>query len=910
MGSADAKRIAAWAVAAAACIAAAIWGDVRLQLLASAGLVLVALRALALGRQQLLDRLPGWLRESIGPILLIGLSGVLYRRLLIGDFPVNHDHAVMLLRAWVTGTELIPAGQLTGFSLYQFAGHPANALYPMGTDLLVVAFKAATLGLASWETAYCWALFVAVVAYPTALYALGHRLGGVPAGLAAGVLGLIDRGHWFQAGWDFNLNWGVWSMGLSFSLCLWCLWAFERLARRPGRRWLWLGAAASLAGAVICHPMAVALLGIALPLLLLVMGLRHRLPAPGRWMPRTASAVLVGGLLCAWWLVPFVARSAWYEPLASLYRPYRDVIHGLLDGRLLADLAPLLAIAGLIGLAWAARERRPLALMMLIAVGWLLYFSSDTFLLDFDVLKRLPVVGQLQTERFTYLIRAFLLLGAAWLAARLCRPTAADSGAPPDRARWWRLLLPALAAAPLLVYGWQAGPFPWFAPAAPLDWSSDSELYTELQAAAEAVRALPEDEVGRIALFAPEHQHLLLLLPVWTGRPVFKVGFTPENNYRYKFSSRDPAVLRAIGITHALALGMKPGPEFETLQRFGRLGLYRFRRPNRRPFALQGPGRAELLAAERESMRFALHGTGPASRLIVYRGHYAAWQATIEGRPVPIQGAGVGDSPAGFMSIPVRDGRLHLSWRVGAAEWLGNAATWLGLAICLLVAAAGHLARWRRWPAARLRRWSMIAGDGLTLAALAALVGGGAGLLLQLLFASADPFADREVIADVRDHLSEARAAVIRTDQRQACAPWDGERLRCPGPEWNYVGETVIIADHQLRQCIWLHPIRAARHAVTFSDVPLGDALEGFMALDDRVVEPPGPHGVELRVLIDGAEVGRFSCPARRGWHPWRVATPGRRSEHGRITFESSARFTGRRHFCFTAYTTVADDAL
>jgi len=323
---------------------------------------------------------------------------------------------------------------------------------------------------------------------------------------------------------------------------------------------------------------------------------------------------------------------------------------------------------------------------------------------------------------------------------------------------------------------------------------------------------------------------------------------------------------------------------------------------------LQGPGRVEVLSESREALDVRLTGTGPGSRLIVHRARYALWRATIDDRPVEISGARIADSPEIFMSLPASDGVLRLRWEDGAAEWIGNLLSGLALLALALVGLAGRLGRLAWWPGERLHAWAVPAGDAVTLAGLAG--GGlvGLWLLLRLLLPAGSPFADREVLVDLADHLPEARAEVIRSGRAEPCQPFDGIQHTCPGPRWNYVGEVILSADHKLRQCVWLHPIQGARLSVSFPDVELGEFVQGACALDDRVVEPPQPHDVDLIVQLDGQQIGRFTCPARRGWHPWEARTPGRTGSRGRITIQSEASFTGRRHFCFTAYTTVDED--
>lgn len=894
--------------AAALSVPAIVLGSDAVRLLAMTCL-LAALMFLVSGWPAALwRRLPEWAREAAGPLLLIVACGVLYAPLLAGDFPVNHDHPVFLMQAWVTGHELIPRGQLTGFSDTLFAGYPANSLYPMGTSLLVCLVKALSLGLFSWETAYTWALFLSVVAYPLSLYVLGRRMGGRLAALAAGVFGIVDRGAWFQGGWDFNLNWGVWSMGTACSLTLLSLALLDKLVRAPGRHTL-IGTALAVGGAILFHPMAVAFLGVLIPLYLTCLSLFARPGHPVLWLPRATGALLLGVGLSLFWLLPFVARSEFYEPLAAAWRPFEDNVRGLLGGNLLLAMSPLLLAGGAFGLLFASLRRNLLGRVWLAAAALLLFFASNTFLLAFDALKKFPALAQLQPERFTYLVRAAMLLGSGLLIELLARQASPDPTRPGGVRLALRRALVALVVAPFVVFGPRAAPFEHFAPTRPLSYASESSLYRDLRLAAEFLNELPRQSLGRIALVAPTHEHLLLSLPVYTGLPVFKVGFTPEDNYRLKFESRDPAVWRVLGVSHALSMGPLGGPEVELARQFGALRLYRFLPFEREVAAVRGPGRAEVLQDEPEALDVRISGAGPDTRLFVARGRYALWRAELDGRPVEIRGASVGDSPPVFMEIPVSDGVLRLRYRAGAPEWIGGIASWLAWLSLAGIFLFGTFSRLRallgRWPARLREPLNAVATLG-SLSCGAVAVG---WFLLRLALPAPSPIPGRCVVEDLAKRLPRARAELVETGRALPCAAFDGRRIQCPGPEWNFAGEVILGADHVLRQCIWLHPVQGARFVLRFPEVELGEALEGFMGLADMVVEPPSNHDVTLHVAVEGGPEQSFVCPSRRGWQHWRLPTPGMNGRRGVVTISSEAAFTGQRHFCFTALSTISGEA-
>jgi hypothetical protein len=899
----------AWSVAGLLSLLTLLFGSEPIQLASIAVLCLSALR-LRDFLQGIWRRIPGWAGEIAGPILLVATITILYGRLLIGDFPVNHDHPVFLYRAWNTGAQILASGSFSGFSTMMFAGYPANALYPMGTDLLVCVLRAISFGLASWETAYCWALFLCVLSYPMALYALGRRFAGSWAGLAAGLLAIVDRGAWLQSGWHFNLDWGVWSMGLSFSLCLWSLWSLDRLLKRakPGN---FLSTAGFLAGAILCHPMAVPILGVTWPLYLAVTALSGKLGAPGLWLPRVVGASLLGFGLCAFWLIPFVGRSEWFEPLAYAWIPFEPVIRGVLDGTLLAQFGPGIFVAGVIGLILAIRQENSFAWFLLIVAGFLVFFASTTFLLAFGILDKFPSIAHLQLERFTYVIRTALLLGCGMLLQIVLKtsdPARSNTTLRSSLLRQGRRLLLVAMLAPFFLYMVRIGPVPYLAPFKPLVWSSESSAYKDLRAAADYLNAQDSSRLGRVVVMSHMHDHLLVSLPVYTGLPIFKVGFTPENNYRYKFESRDAKVWQAVNVSHVLSFGPTRRPDVTEEKRFGKLFLYRFHGFDPARAHLEGPGSVTVERDEPEAMDLRLDGTGPDSRLIVHTGRYALWEAELAGETIPISGASIGDSPDLFMALPGRDGLIRLRYRNGALEWTGAILSWLSLLVVLLVLAARSMDRVRRRVLAWVAPVAVPVRDATTLITLAIGALGIVYLVIRLLLPASPAIPGRRVVTDLSRHIAEANAEVVRPSGSQPCKPFDGARIRCPGPEWNYAGRKIIVAKQLLRQCIWLHPIQGAKFSLHFPDIPLGDHIQGYFGMDDASVYPPGHHDVNLTVLLDDSELGRFTCPSRSGWFAWEAETPGHRGTSGRITIQSDAPFTGRRHFCFTAYATENTD--
>ena len=97
---------------------------------------------------------------------------------------------------------------------------------------------------------------------------------------------------------------------------------------------------------------------------------------------------------------------------------------------------------------------------------------------------------------------------------------------------------------------------------------------------------------------------------------------------------------------------------------------------------------------------------------------------------------------------------------------------------------------------------------------------------------------------------------------------WPSERHQCEEAAWTFVGETVV-EDLELnaRRCVWQHPpADNAWVTTTYRDVPLGERIVVHADLyyaHERMREG-GP--VELRVEVEGREVGRMVHHDGDGW--------------------------------------------
>ena len=132
-------------------------------------------------------------------------------RCLRGDWLIGHDHPVHLFRIWQLGETLRqhPFSPWTWGHRW-FAGYPQNAVYPIGADLFVLAFRALSFGALSLGRAYGLAFWVFYCLYGYAIYFfVRSAFASRTAGLFAAIFLLTDPGSDDVGGWFYTVDVGV-----------------------------------------------------------------------------------------------------------------------------------------------------------------------------------------------------------------------------------------------------------------------------------------------------------------------------------------------------------------------------------------------------------------------------------------------------------------------------------------------------------------------------------------------------------------------------------------------------------------------------------------------------------------------------------------------------------------------------
>ena len=105
------------------------------------------------------------------------------------------------------------------------------------------------------------------------------------------------------------------------------------------------------------------------------------------------------------------------------------------------------------------------------------------------------------------------------------------------------------------------------------------------------------------------------------------------------------------------------------------------------------------------------------------------------------------------------------------------------------------------------------------------------------------------------------------------------------------------------RRCIWSHPPAGGAEMVTrFHGVPLGASIHGHTGMDWLFERSRGGPAFAIRVMVDGAEVGRVRHDYGDGWKGFDIALGPHGHRVAEVEFRASP-LDSSAHVCFEADT-------
>jgi hypothetical protein len=609
------------------------------------------------------------------------------------DLALSHDHSPHCFAGYQFWTEMLGRGRLRGWSHFWAFGYPAGELTPFGAEVWLALFHALTLGLLSWIHSYAVALAAMLMFTAHATFLFARRFLGTLAGVIAAALWVCDPGGWYQGGWFWYLDLGVWPVALAMAMVLLALVKLADVLspeRAPRRRWDATWASFWIAASLVTHLLPLVVYPIAVPCLWCSERIaRGRLPAGAT--ARLAASVGIGLGIAAFSLVPTWGRSDLTLDLGVAGYPLSELARRIVHLRLFDNGAAPLPVLAVVGGALALRKRLPAA-WFFVACGAIFVLLSSNLAIGVLHLERLSKgLVKLEWPRMLLVAKLFWFPLAGHAVAVLLRKLPAPAG----RGFWgWSLaavVVIALGAtllrpATAYVYRTQIDKSLWHREATP--------LWRDLQAffAWSAAERRSTGDFYRIAYKTEPHEHIFTLAPIFNQTPIYKVGYTSAQSFRSFPMTDEPDLLEALSVKYLVADSELADPSLVLDRTFGGLRVYRFERYRpQHPFTLIGGGEAELVQLEPERIQLRLHGIAPGTRLKLHVAAYPRWEATLDGRRLPISPAtAYGIEYPFLMEVPAADGDLIFRYRRRALDWSGLAVSGLAL-VAFVLCALGRL---------------------------------------------------------------------------------------------------------------------------------------------------------------------------------------------------------------------------
>jgi hypothetical protein len=530
------------------------------------------------------DRRVG-LARALPWVCLVVLTLALLGELLLGHPPASRDHGIHYFQTRVFVDELVPRGELVGWSESLDTGYPFGDSYPVLGYLFTGFANLFSFGAISLRTSYAWGLLAVWLIALGGVAWLGSTIASeiqlarvddredkldllIPAwaGAFAAIAWLIDPGASREGGWNYLMFHGVWPQLLSSGLWIASLPATWHALRKPSPRSLAF-AGLLLGASVLAHPfgmLTAATSVVAWPIVLWATGSFSRLP-PGalRW---GVIIHVIAGLIAAGGVVTFLSSADSMSRSPVPWKPLGELATELISGELFVGHRAWIGPLALIGLVVGLRRGRAMAWLALVLVVGLLVLGSDA---SITVLRLDLVVSgfkNLQFPRYAIGLKpvlfAFAGVGAALVVQRIVsmpgRDEASDPATvrPPPRPAAARLLA-CLLFAPIVVGVFDDRGRLLPSPVGAVSVLEGSIHEQDEQALHDALREQAEQLDGRPMTVA------FLRRGMGGGTyPLFAItdvdaelvldSHIPTVNYKYQVRKRGPEALRLLGVTHVL----------------------------------------------------------------------------------------------------------------------------------------------------------------------------------------------------------------------------------------------------------------------------------------------------------------------------------------------------------------------
>lgn len=836
-------------------------------------------------------------RQGATALAVIGIASLAAAQLWPGlganlSPPISWDHGVHLGKPIVTVEELLP--WLRGWTDRYEVGLPLNTLYGIGGVIWVLLFRVLTFGALTWEQTYAIAVLAARVCIGLAAFRLARASGaGVAGAFAAGVMALADHGDHSEGGWFYDVLYGVWPVSLAMALTFLAWSDVLEIVQGEGSLVRFRGKAvraACLFGfALLTHQLA--MIAVASLWLLLAPMLKLERGRSLRLLVSPAVIAALGIALSAFWLVPMLARSDWFDTYGQLYISSERVGTNLALGTLIHRSGPytsvLVAIAVVVAL-FSSGYRRYLAFSALAL--WLV--STSTFFSVLEALGLTDVAGRITYPRFMMIVKPMCFALVGYLVHDLVRAVAPALRRSFSSARGIVAFVAALALlspfAPGILQGLKEQLID-----REVTYTATRPGWSDWLAMTAWLRAQPRQPFFRVAGYDAS-SHIFMALPAYAGLPGHKLTHPIGDPFRGADSTDHPEALRMMNVRYVVSWGPMPGHLAHATRPVREFGAIQVRElvgwTSEVAFDPSGEARPRVRNLERARVVVEPRG---ARSIVVRRAMMLGWTATIDGREVSIDTVPVVDAPRVLlMRIDVPEGAREVAleyhaWRL--SDVLGLLLTLLGIAATALVLS----------PPARLRARLRRAAERVTADRRRVRIAWGAAIAVGVLAAivAIARFYGKYDIERATDALRVELEEQDGTVRACAARAHDGGHY-CGPHDWQHVSLTTMPIGNQFRRCLWAHPTAGAVLRITHADVDLPGRLRVGAGISQHVGARGHGAPIRVRVLAGGRAVADLEYPNASYWTEHEVELPEGARE---LTLEIRSDESSRRELCLGA---------
>jgi hypothetical protein len=884
--------------------------------------------------------------ELVVLCVVAGLVVAMAPELVMGERPVSFDHPVHYMKAWRLEHEFLLDGRLRGWSHQWLAGYPAQYLYPIGADLLVVWVHALTFGLVTFSTAYAWALAIFWGLRGWAIYRFASIGVGRWGGLLAALLWMGDTAAARVGGWHFGMEVGVWPMTLAVVLGVWATAYLVKMvtARQPR----YVAAFALLLGlAIWSHPFAVYHFALVGPVAVVAVWFADDVIPWAEAVGRIVVGYGVGIIVGLFWLLPFLTSTAEMDSnFGGRWMPMFEMGAQLYSGGLWAGTWVWVTVIGAMGVLICLVARRFHAILTgWLAVGCMVFASSD-FLAAFHLLEWSQGLQTTHFKRFVAVLKPYWIVAAAYAVVSLVTYLAGRRASVSGDRSTSRL---KVAVGCFLVVSALAPVAVGF-----LDAFASKHLNRDLQTVSERAdqrdrdalagwfqRHHPEGPYGegpffRVAYCCGYHDHSFVDFGQQLAYPLYKVGFSPATSFEHRVKSGDRRVLDAVNVRYMIARRPLNRPYLKRVKTFGRLHLYEIKQWNRQPFEILGdPGTddgsneqasnstADVAIETFESERIVVDvpaGAVPdgGGKLRLNVSNFSRWRAWRGGEALSITETSAGsDTKTGFMTVGLEKGGEYVfEFQRAWSDWCAWLLGVVGLACLVWLVLADRRIGWsaRQWRRASswlkaVQQWGEPRSAVLVASSLLVAIGLAAALAWYTPAIDVEhvelPSSEIESVAfDAADQLSDAQVGRRSGGRFEACRQLFG-RFMCAPALWKQ--PHVRIEDFGFKydryRCIWSHPVPNKSTEFVFRQVPAADGMMGWFGVAESGSQAGSPP-VDFSVAVDGVTRYTASTEQDETLHGFELPLSKWVSDgQADIRFSVRADQTGMRHFCFNAQT-------